>query len=370
MAADSSLFKRVLLPGLAFKALVIGGGYATGREIVEYFLLPAGPIGGALAITLAMLVWSVVCIVTFVFARITRSDNYRTFFKQLLGPLWPFAEVLFLLSAVITLAVFGAAAGALGEAILGWPALVGTLVLVGGIIGFSAYGNESVENLFKYVSFLLYGTYAVFVALALSAFGQQVLANFATALPAEAWAFKGLQYAGYNVIGAVAILPVLRHMRSSRDAVVAGAVAGPLAMVPALLFFVCMVAFYPQINAQVLPSDFLLGQLNVPLFHVLFQLMIFSALLECGTGMVHAVNERVASVYEDSGRAFDKRARLAFSAVQLIGSVFLATRFGLVDLIDRFYGALGVAFLFVYVLPLMTYGIYRLWNFRERRADS
>jgi uncharacterized membrane protein YkvI len=311
-----------------------------------------------------MLVWSVVCIVTFVFARSTRSDNYRTFFKHLLGRLWPFAELLFLLSSVITLAVFGAAAGALGEATFGWPALVGTLALMGGIVGFSAYGNESVESLFKYVSLLLYGTYAVFVALALTTFGQRILPNFATAVFAEAWAFKGLQYAGYNVSGAVAILPVLRHMRSSRDAVIAGVLAGPLAMVPAFLFFICMVAYYPHINGEVLPSDFLLGQLNFPLFHVLFQLMIFSALLECGTGMVHAVNERVASVYDDSGRVLDKRARLAISAALLVGSVFLATRFGLVDLIDRFYGALGVAFLLVYVLPLMTFGIYRLWSNR------
>ena len=39
--APSSWFKRIVLPGLAFKAVVIGGGYATGREIAEFFL-PAG----------------------------------------------------------------------------------------------------------------------------------------------------------------------------------------------------------------------------------------------------------------------------------------------------------------------------------------
>ena len=32
----SSLFQRYLLPGFAFKAVVIGGGYATGRELAEY----------------------------------------------------------------------------------------------------------------------------------------------------------------------------------------------------------------------------------------------------------------------------------------------------------------------------------------------
>ena len=38
-------FQRFLLPGLAFKAVVIGGGYATGRELAEFFL-PSGPWGG------------------------------------------------------------------------------------------------------------------------------------------------------------------------------------------------------------------------------------------------------------------------------------------------------------------------------------
>jgi uncharacterized membrane protein YkvI len=31
--AQASWFKRILLPGFAFKAVVIGGGYSTGREL-------------------------------------------------------------------------------------------------------------------------------------------------------------------------------------------------------------------------------------------------------------------------------------------------------------------------------------------------
>jgi uncharacterized membrane protein YkvI len=31
-------FQRFVLPGLAFEAVVIGGGYATGRELAEFFL--------------------------------------------------------------------------------------------------------------------------------------------------------------------------------------------------------------------------------------------------------------------------------------------------------------------------------------------
>ena len=35
-----------MLPGFAFKGVVIGGGYATGRELAEFFLV-SGPQGGA-----------------------------------------------------------------------------------------------------------------------------------------------------------------------------------------------------------------------------------------------------------------------------------------------------------------------------------
>src|SRR5579871_683860 len=63
-----SVFKRLFLPGFAFKAVVIGGGYATGRELAEYFL-PSGPWGGLLGMLLAMALWGVICAVTFLFAR-------------------------------------------------------------------------------------------------------------------------------------------------------------------------------------------------------------------------------------------------------------------------------------------------------------
>ena len=86
-AATPSHFQRFLLPGFAFKAVVIGGGYATGRELVEFFV-PSGPRGGLMAMVLATIVWSVVCTLTFLFARATGSQDYRTFFRHLLGPLW------------------------------------------------------------------------------------------------------------------------------------------------------------------------------------------------------------------------------------------------------------------------------------------
>jgi putative CocE/NonD family hydrolase len=364
VSTHSSWFQRFLLPGFAFKAVVIGGGYATGRELVEFFL-PSGPRGGVLGILLAMIIWSVVCAVTFLFARATQSQDYRTFFANLLGPFGFVFEIAYLLFIIVILAVFGAAAGELGHAAFGWPKLAGTLCLMSGITAFVTYGNASVERLFKWVSFFLYGVYAIFIALALTTFGDRILANFALPTPTDGWALGGLTYAGYNIVGAVVVLPVLRHLTSRKDAVVAGLLAGPLAMLPAFLFFICMVAYYPRIGSEALPSDFLLQTLNLPVFHLIFRLMIFAALLESGTGTVHAINERIAHSWQAQGRKpLAKSMRLAITVALLVGSIFLADRFGLVTLIARGYRWLAYVLLAVYVLPLMTVGLSKLWTER------
>ena len=80
----STLFQRIFLPGFLFQSVMIGGGYATGRELVEFFL-SAGPMGGLLGLLVATSVFSVIAALSFEFARISKSYNYRHFFKQLLG---------------------------------------------------------------------------------------------------------------------------------------------------------------------------------------------------------------------------------------------------------------------------------------------
>jgi uncharacterized membrane protein YkvI len=358
--ASSSWFQRLVLPGLAFKAVVIGGGYATGREIAEFFL-PAGPWGGLAAIALATAIWSGVAGLTFLFAWRTGTRDYRGFFEALLGRGWFAFELAYALFVVLVLAVFGAAAGEIGLATLGLPRIVGTLALMAAIAAVAAFGNASVERLFAWVSVLLYGVYALFFALALGAFGDRLGDAFAApAAPGSGWVAGGIAYASYNVVGAVIVLPVLRHLRSPRDAVIAGLATGPLAMLPALLFFVCMTGFMPGIAGAALPSDYLLSRLGHPWFRYLFQLMIFAALLESGTGAVHAINERIATVLRARGRALGRVERGLAALVLLALCMLIAERVGLVALIAGGYRLLAGVILLVYVAPLVIAGGWRL----------
>jgi uncharacterized membrane protein YkvI len=356
-----SILNRFLLPGLAFKAVVIGGGYATGRELVEFFM-PAGPVGGLWGMTLAMLLWSGICAVTFLFAYRISAADYHSFFRALLGRFDGAFEIIYFGFLILVLSVFGSAAGALGTALFGLPPIVGTLALIGSVLVVIALGQGAAEALFKYVSVLLYGVFAIFLALCLWFYTPQISLALAQPAPTGGWFEGGLTYASYNVIGAVLILPVLRHLQSDRDAVVSGLLAGPLAMIPAFAFFICLIPFYPGVLGEALPSDFVLRELGIPAFHFTFQAMVFFALLECSVGFVQALMARVDVHNERRGRLTPPALRIIVPAVVTVGSVFIAANVGLVDLIAKGYRLMAYAVLLIYIAPLLTVGLIRLWR--------
>lgn len=355
---SAARFQRWFLPAFAFKAGIIGGGYATGRELAEFFL-PSGPRGGLLAMLLATAMWSMVCVATFAFAFSTQSFDYRTFFRRLLGPGWVAFEVAYACMVLLILSVFAAASGEIGKALFAWPPIAGTVLLVSGIALVAGFGSVSVERLFKYVTIFLYAVYAVFLLLACTRFWDLILVAFARPVPVTGWISGGLTYGAYNVICGVVVLPTLRFLRSRRDAVIAGLVCGPLAILPAVCFFSAMAAFYPHIGRSALPADTMLRALDAPIFHIVFQLMIFAALLESGVSFVHAINERLAAALR-SRLDFGWRTRMMVSSGILIGAIFVANGVGLVSLIARGYRALALLVILVYILPLALRGIWLL----------
>ena len=357
----SSVFQRYFLPGLIFQSVLVGGGYATGRELVEFFL-SSGPIGGLLSLIVTTVIWSVVLAVSFEFARVTKSYDYRSFFKQLLGPFWILFEIAFITLALLVISVLGSATGVLFSESFGVSPLIGIVAMMT-IIGLLAfYGSKTVERFLAGWSFVLYAAYILYFILWLASFGDQIVANFAATPIGDGWLGGGIRYAGYNMVGVIAVLFCLRHITTRKDAIVAGILAGPLAIIPGLLFYIAMVGFYPEITQQPVPVNFMLGELNIPALQILFQLVLFGTFIETGLGMIHAVNERIADVYTEKQKEMPKWIRPIVAVVLLIISIFLATYLGIISLIAQGYGVLTYAILLIYVLPILTIGIWRIFS--------
>ena len=76
---SSKRFQKYFVPGIVFQSCVIAGGYGTGRELVEYFM-GYGPKGGLLGMCIvSLLVWSLICAISFMFAQIFKKYDYVFF---------------------------------------------------------------------------------------------------------------------------------------------------------------------------------------------------------------------------------------------------------------------------------------------------
>jgi uncharacterized membrane protein YkvI len=366
----ASVWQRYFLPSMVFMSVVIGGGYATGRELAEFFM-PAGPIGGLLGMTVAAAVWSVVFALSLELARLGRTFDYRTFFKELLGPGWIAFEIVYLALLVLVLAVLGAATGEMLASAAGAPTWVGTalfIVLIGVLIG---VGPAAIERFFSWWGVLLYVGYLVFFAMCMLRFGSPVAAAIAGAdaqagIPASTWISGGLAYAGYNISVAPALLFCAAYQTRRRETMIAGLLAGPVAMLPGMLFFVAMLARYPQIADAPIPLQVLLEALQAPWLSVAMQVVIFGTLVQTGLGVIHGFNERVAASLPTELKPVTVRVvRVAISLGLLLLSIVLATRVGLISLIAKGYGWSGWAILAIYVVPLLTVGAWKIWGRRS-----
>lgn len=360
-------FNRLLLPGFVFQSVVIAGGYGTGRELVEFFLT-LGPAGGLLAMLVATLTWSAVCAVSFEFARVVRGFDYRRFFQELLGPGWVLFEIGYVALLAVVLAVIAAAAGSMLRETFGLPYAAGVLGIIA-VVGWLVFaGSRVIERAMAFWSFVLYAVYVVFFVWSLRQSAGTGASLAVTAAP-SGWVVGGLKYAAYNVAVIPAVLFTIRHAGSRTDAVTAGMLAGPIAMIPGLLFYLAMVPHYPAIVDRTVPTLYLLGLLDARWFLIVYQVMLFGTLIETGTGMIHAVNERVASAFAERNRSLPRWFRPAVAVALLLAATGLA-RFGLVALIARGYGTLTWAFLAVFVVPVLTWGVWRLSRLPQPAASA
>jgi uncharacterized membrane protein YkvI len=363
-----NFFRRCLLPGFVFQGVTIGGGYATGRELVEFFM-PAGPLGGLLGMAVTMVVFSAVLAASFELVRLTRSYDYKSFFTLLLGRGWVLFEVAYLLLLVIVMAVLAAAAGEIGRNLLGLPPLAGTLALMAVIGALLVRGNALVEGSTAAIALALYAAYVALIVWTLAAFGDRVAASFSAPI-GPGWLRGGVTYAGYNLACCVAVFFCVRHARSRGDALLAGALAGPIAMLPGALLFVALMAFYPDIGAASVPSAYVLAQLGAPWFALLFQLVVFAALVSTGVPLLHAINERIAQALASRGRAMSGTWRLGVALGVMTLSAFGATAVGLVGLIAKGYGALTWAFIALLVVPVLTIGLWKIHTLAAAPAPA
>ncbi len=362
-------FGRYVLPGVIMQSVLIGGGYATGREIVEYGAR-LGSLGWISGLT-ALFGFSFLSFLTFELARVFKVYDYRSLVKQVAWKFWFLFEIVYVVLGMIVIAVMASATGEIVEQTLGvdyWVG-VGAITVVVGILNF--YGRHLIERFKTFGTAALYLGYLLFASIVLSSRWDSVV----TVLREGETSFEsgtvtvwtamtvGIVYIGYNLVFAPALF-TLRRQSTRKETFWSGMITGVLMTFPWFLTYFCLMGFYPEgeVLGATVPWLVMLERIGGKFLIVLFGVVVGWTLIETATGIIHAIVERLHAHAEQAGRPHMTHLQDAmFATGMLVVSVGLA-RIGIIDLIAKGYSAMSYGMIAVYIIPLMTIGVYRILN--------
>ena len=354
-----SLFRIYVIPASVFQGVIIGGAYGTGREVVEY-ISRHGPLGGVVASCVIAVCLAVVLAIGFAFAQRFQISDYRHFVKALLGPAWFLYEILFIALLIIVLAVVGSAAGELLDDGFDIPYWGGVSAVFAAVVVLNFFGRGLVEQSLFVWTVALMLCLLVLIIFILSSEAAAIKRNFTTYDGLGGAVLSGFQFSLYNS----AVVPVLIYsisgIKTQRQALLSGAIAGVFGALPAFLLHLAFTARYPDIIEQVLPTYALLASLGSWAAINVYFVILFGTIVLTAVGVLQGVNERLDGWRRDQGRAPLSREWHALVAGGMLAVSMLLAQFGIVALVARGYGSLAWGFFVVFTLPLLTVGVLKI----------
>ncbi|SKC37167.1 YkvI family membrane protein [Maledivibacter halophilus] len=362
-------FGRYMLPGIILQSVLIGGGYATGREIVEF----GGKFGalGWLGGVGIFIGFTIVSILTFEFARLFRTYNYKSLVEKLIGKGWIFYDIIYILLAILIIAVMASATGEIVENTIGipyWGGVLGVIVIVG-ILQF--YGSRLIERFETYGTIALYIGYIIFSAIVINAtwgHAKEVFANGNTSfvekasIPTILW--TGMVYVGYNLAVYPAALFTLKRQTKRHETILAGIIAGIMMTIPWFLTYFAVMGFYPseKILGASVPWLAMMQNIAAPWVVGLFGIVVGWTLIETSTGIIHGLLGRVDAVLEEKNKfPLTPKQNATITVIVLVLATVLA-KVGIIDLIAKGYTAMAYGMILIFLLPILTIGVYKIFK--------
>ena len=353
------VWRVYIVPAGVLQSLMVGGGYGTGREIVEYFSR-FGFAGGLLGLALVAVGLAVLLAASFELARVFRAYDYRSFSRVLLGRWWIAFEFIYLVMFALVVAVVGAAAGSLVEQYLHVPPAAGVGVLFVLVVVFAFYGRGWVTNLLAYKAVILCGVLVAYFLAVVPPASHQLAVQLARHEILPGWAAAAAKYVLYSSVVIPTMLFATTAISTRRQAITAAGVSALGAVLPAALLHISFGTAYPEVLGQSVPLYWMISALHLPGFTLAYLIVLFGSLFDVGLGFIQSVNERINSWrLERHGVAITRRSRAAIAVICIACSGALSL-VGIVPLIGRGYGTMAYAFLVLFAGPLLTIGIYRL----------
>jgi len=365
-----TMFRRIILPAIILQSVLIGGGYSTGREIVEY----AGKYGtvGWVSLITVFLGFTVISILTFELARVTKAYDYKSWIQEIIGPIWPLFDLLLVAMYMVVLAVMiSAVDNVLGQT-LGTPTPIAIMVTLTVVVVLAFLGERVIERFKTAGTGLLFFAYFLFAFLILGspydAASSEMLnsPDFPTGISVSNAIIAGIIYISYNLLVFPTVLFTLHRQQSRRDTMLSGVTAGLFMTVPFMLTFLCLMKFYPSpeiFDSEVPWLSMLRRDTGVGAI-ALYGVVVSWTLLETSVGVINTIVGRIErSIAPGDGSPTESRippTTKSGIALAILIAAMLLSKIGIIDLVAKGYTLLAYGFMILFAIPLLTIGLHKI----------
>lgn len=337
-------WRRVLAAAGAYIALIIGSGFATGQEAVQFFA-----VHGSLA--LPSVVLCAVCLGYSCHAVLrasraagleTNEDVFRYFCGKVAGVAITWYTIVFF-TAVFCVLVAGAAA-VLNQA---WdvPEFVGAGLMALMCVATLLMGHEKMVGVMSLLGPLIVALVIV-AAVASLVVNEPVVADWgltdtsAFLSAADNWAFAGVLYAGLILPGLAGVVPLFKDLlHSQREATAAATLGAGLFLVTMALVVSALAMQLPALVGDEVPL-MTLADKAWPVFGVGFAALVFAGVYSTAAPILCMVCIRLAPEHSPKYRAL------------VVGAGLLALTSGTLlpfgQLLNWIYPTVGYVGLFVF----------------------
>jgi len=359
-----------------------GGGFASGRQIVAFFLghhwtslfMPA----------VAMFVMALTFYYSMVIAARFNLFDYSAWSKKIYGftaPIMaPIHEILINLLLVLVTAVAFATGGATLAKAAGTPYMLNTLAIAAIIFVLTIYGAALVRKSASVISILLIACIFVIYLPNIIHFFPKILTNMAAlkngevATTAQSSFLDSLWWGvKYGALQCCAIGAYIVHTQACpnkaclKKAAIFGFVINTGVM---YLTYFGILAFVDEgVLKEAVPSLFVVMHgVGGTWMTVLISLSIVIGAVSTGVALVYGTTNRLVLFFgrnlNDEQRKSKRTRHSIIASALLVVACWIVAQLGLIPLIGKGYGNVGWLTLFILTLPVLLRG-FGLWRFSE-----
>lgn len=329
------MWKRATAIAMAFVGLTVGAGFASGQEMMQYFV--AFGINGLWGVILASVVMAISGLAVLSLGSYFQADEHSAVFDEITQT-W-ISKILDI-SVMITLFCTGfvmfAGAGANLEQQFGIPLWIGATLMVALTLGIGMLDADKVSRVIGMITpfiivFLLgAGLYTLFTVDTTLTEAAQYTTESKTTLPH--WSISALNYVGFCVMVAVSMSIVIGgSYLNPREAGIGGLMGGSI--YAGLLTLVTFSLFYSvkDVGHEDMPTLAIVDSIH-PALGTAMAIIIYGMIFNTAIGMFYALGRRVT-------RNTPQRFRAFYIASVLVG--FALSFFGFKTLVGYIYPTLG-----------------------------